>query len=141
MKKFISILTIIILASCQSVEKFPKPEVLLPEDLMVRMLIDMTLLNAAKSVSRQELIESGIHPKEFMCAKYDIDPDIFKENTKYYSNDLKKYEALFQRVADSLAIRVQKIDTIIKAREALIVKEDSLKYSKLIDSTDVLKNH
>ncbi|WP_010178969.1 DUF4296 domain-containing protein [Aquimarina agarilytica] len=137
MKKLISIFTLLILAGCQSVEEFPKPEVILPEDLMVNMLIDMTLLNATKSVSRNELEDSGIHPKEFMCAKYDIDPDVFKENTKYYSNDLKYYEKIFQRVTDSLKMRAQKIDTIIKIREAMIAKEDSLKYAQLKDSTEV----
>ncbi|WP_010522778.1 DUF4296 domain-containing protein [Aquimarina agarivorans] len=138
MKKLISIVAIWTLVSCQSVEQFPVPEKLLSEDLMVTMLVDMTLLNAMKSVSRKELEESGIYPKEFMCAKYDINSDVFKENTKYYSNDLKNYEKLFQRVADSLEIRTQKIDAIVKKREQLFAKEDSLKYSKISDSINNL---
>ena len=125
MKKLISIFIILTLVNCQSVEKFPQPEVVIPENTMVNMLIDITLLNATKYSSKKELEESGINPDEFICAKYNIDNDVFIENTKYYSSNLVKYEEIFQRVADTLQMRTTIIDSIIQKREEVIYNEAS----------------
>ena len=115
MKPLIKITYILVLLffSCQSVEKFPKPERVIPEDQMVNMLVDMALLKAAKSSGNEELRASGINPQTYFHTKYQVDSTLFKNNISYYTNNLKNYEKIYLRVIDTLEKRNQIVSDLI----------------------------
>lgn len=112
LKKLICILILLFFA-CQSVEKFPKPERVIPEDKMVNMLVDMALLKAAKSTGREQLEASGINPETYFYEKYQVDSILFKNNLSYYTNNLKNYEKIYLRVIDTLEKRSAKMTDLI----------------------------
>ncbi|MCK8520886.1 DUF4296 domain-containing protein [Aquimarina sp. D1M17] len=126
---------LVLVFSCQSIEKFSKPEVVLEEDLMVEILTEIAFIKAAKASSRKVFEEKMINPESYILKKYDIDSIVFAENNLWYSGQLERYEKIFKRVkanVDSSKVRFEKIK---KKEDSIKRIEDSIKKAK--DTLDV----
>ncbi|PTX44553.1 uncharacterized protein DUF4296 [Christiangramia gaetbulicola] len=117
----------IVLASCQDLEKTEKPDDLIPEDKMVEVLTELSLVNAARNYNKQKLEETGIKPKEYIYEKFDIDSLQFERSNDYYTEKYDQYE----RIYDSVKVRLQILKTRLDSlREIEVRIEDSIKLAK-----------
>jgi hypothetical protein len=106
------ILIFVILASCQNIEKTPKPKDLISEDKMVEVLTDMTLMQSARNFNKQQFEKTGFTPKNFIYEKYGIDSLQFERSNNYYAEKYTIYEGVYRRVKDSLEVLKVKMDSI-----------------------------
>ena len=114
MKKFYNtILLIIIVLSCNDIDRPSKPKNLISEGKMVDIITDMSLLNAAKGVDRNILEENGIVPLNFIYEKYQIDSLQFAQSNNYYAYNVNKYEAIYSKVKE----RLEKEKVLINAQQ------------------------
>jgi len=132
--------------SCQNIQYPEKPKNLIPENKMVEVLVDVYLFNAAKSINRLPLQQTGMTPHQFIYEKHNIDSIQYENSNAYYGADLNKYERIHNKVKDFLELKKREIDTTI-AREkrrldSIKFVTDSLKLLRiegLIDSQEELK--
>ncbi len=128
-------ISLLFLTGCQTIERNKKPENLIPEDKMVEVLIDVHLFNAAKSVNRLPLQQTGMTPHQFIYEKHDIDSLTYEQSNAYYGADLNTYEEIHAKVKVQLELRKTVVDTSIarkkRAQDSLKFIQDSIKLKKL----------
>lgn len=124
-------LCFLFLASCQDIEKSPKPEDLLSEDKMVEVLTEIALLNGARTYNKNMLQEKGIDPYEHLQEKFDVDSSQFIRSNNYYSENYKEYSKIYSRVKERLEAMQVVYDSIREVeerkRDSLRAIEDSLR--------------
>lgn len=126
----ISLVFLLTLSSCYTVDKPNKPENLISEGNMVNILVDMAIMSSAKGVNKSNIEKIGIVPDEYIYKKNNIDSTIFTESNTYYAFDIKKYNAIYLRVKDSLTLlrdKYKSIDTKEKKEKAI---KDSIRRTK-----------
>jgi len=111
MKNYLfAILILFILPSCmEPVEQ--KPSYILSEDSMVRIMIDIHLLEAAtaqKSLPRDSSILVYLLYEKDLFKKYGINDSIYKKNLDYYSSHPTYMLAVYEKVVDSLSWQEEK---------------------------------
>lgn len=111
------VLCLLLMASCQDVKRSEKPEDLIPEDKMVNVLTEMSLLQGARSYSKQELERRGIKPDEYLWEKFDIDSARFANSNNYYSENYVVYQRIYEKVKDSLETLKSHYDSIRELEE------------------------
>ncbi len=110
-------------ASCQQVDRPEKPKNLISEEVMVDVLTDAYLNNAARSFNNRQLMAVGAKLDSFVYAKHNIDSITFVESNAYYSSRLNEYISIFQRVEERLSAMQAKADTL----KAQTIKENAEK--------------
>lgn len=141
--KYLFILAIFTV-SCQDIEENKPPEHLIPENKMVKVLTDLSVLNSAKNYNTRILEETGVKPDDYLYKKYDIDSTILAENTKYYARNYNEFEGMYARVKANLEIMKSRLE-IVKVEEDR-VKDSILEVKRIedsingIDSTSVVRD-
>ncbi len=79
-----------------------KPDNLIPEDKMVNIIYDLSLLEAMRSQKPAALEQNQINPNKYIYGKYKIDSLQFVKSNEYYASDLKHYKELYEKVAEKL---------------------------------------
>lgn len=97
MKKLACILLLILLFSCGE-ETVEKPENLLPEDKMVDMLYDISVLQAINSFTPQVLDSNKVEAKHYIFTKYKTDSLTFTQSHEYYASDMEKYDGIQKKI-------------------------------------------
>jgi Domain of unknown function (DUF4296) len=100
MKKLAYILLSILLFSCR--EEAEKPKNLLPEDKMVDMLYDITLLQSINSYNPKALSDNKVDAKNYIYKKYKTDSLTFVKSHEYYASDLEVYESMQEKVKEKI---------------------------------------
>lgn len=108
MKKILFILLALSILSCNE-DKAAKPEKLIPEDKMVDILYDATLLQAVKAYNFKTLDSANIDPKTYIYKKYSIDSLTFAQNHIWYASDLENYEKIEKKVSERIAKQKEKL--------------------------------
>lgn len=120
MKKFLSlILVIVMVTSCVDMI-IEKPDDLIPREKMTQLLYDLAILNAAKSTNSAILEEHFDSPTHFLFEQYGVDSLQFVQSDLYYASQPLVYEAIYK---DVLA-RLDKEKS--KTEEARKIVNDSL---------------
>lgn len=88
--------------SCQDIENTEVPNDLIPENKMVDVLTELSLLNSAKNYNKRSLEETGFKPDEFLLEKYDIDSLQLAQSTSYYARNYAQFESMYQKVQSNL---------------------------------------
>ncbi len=96
------LISIFLLSSCQDVERSEKPKNLIPEDKMVEVLTDLSILYSARNFNKRFLESAGFRPSTYLFEKYGIDSLQFERSNNYYSENYTVYERIYSRVKDSL---------------------------------------
>lgn len=110
--------------SCQDVQRTKKPKDLIPEEKMVDVLTELSLLHAARSYNKSMLEETGIDPEVYLWEKYDIDSSRFERSSNYYSENYRQYERIYGDVKE----RLENLKTIYDSlREEEERVQDSLR--------------
>ena len=125
MKKLLGILTaLILLASCQDIDRTPKPDNLIPEDKMVEVLTELSILHGARSYNKSLMEEKGINAYPYLTNKFGIDSVQLVQSNNYYAENYKEYQMIYDRVKERLEILMEQYDSI---REMEKEKKDSLR--------------
>lgn len=128
MKRVIGIL--LILVSCQSVEKAPAPDQLIPKDKMVAILTDIAFVKGAKGAYKKRIEEKKVNLETYVFQKHGIDSATFAQNNKWYANELEEYQELFSQVKENLSKEKTKYQKLKKAEDSIKKIEDSIKKAK-----------
>ena len=140
MKKFtIILLGLMLLHSCAE-KLIEKPENLIPRDKMVKILKEMTILNAAKGTNLGILKDNGIEPTTYVFQKFDIDSLQFVESDRYYASLPQEYEAIYKEVESLLEAQKERAEEIKKVNDSLKLLEKNYKSNKPKDSIILPKN-
>ena len=123
------IFVLITLISCQDIEKPQKPDAFIPEEKMIDILYDISIIRSLKTYSINEMRMLDIKPESYIYDKYDIDSTQLAENISYYAIDFNKYAALWEKVRVRLAEEHADV-------EERISKSDSIKMEEIKTNRD-----
>lgn len=130
MQKLYSILLLIALFSCNE-NLIEKPDNLIPEDKMVAVLMDLAIVNAAKSTNISVLHDNDIEPMAYVFKKYDIDSLQFVESDNYYASLPKgEYERIYKAVDAELEKKLKVVEEAKEVRDSLTQVERESKTKK-----------
>ncbi|MCF4100279.1 DUF4296 domain-containing protein [Gillisia sp. M10.2A] len=118
--------------SCQDVEEIKKPANLIPEDKMVDVLTDLSILNSAKNYNRSLLEETGIQPDKYLFEKYQIDSLQLAESTGYYAKKYDILDDIYAKVKVNLETKKEEYETL---RDEERKKDDSIRALKTTKDT------
>ncbi len=126
MKKLFATILLITAIGCQNVEKPDRPTDLIDKEVMVDILMDVYLNNAAKSVNNKVIRQKGMKLDSFIYKKYRIDSLQFVKSHAYYNSDLDTYETIFREIEERLALLKSKSDSLNPGNK-FRQKQDSIK--------------
>src|SRR5690554_5100183 len=125
------------MVSCQSVDRMKKPKDLIPQDKMVDVLVEVSLLQAARNYNKVMLEEKGIDPERYIWEKYDIDSLQFATSSQYYAENYRQYERIYDRAKEQLEVYRVHYDSLEQLarqeRDSLraIGEEEPLEFKKV----------
>lgn len=132
MKKILSVILFVsVLISCQDIDRTPKPDNLIPEDKMVEVLTELSLLYGARSYNVGLMEEKGIDPYPYLMEKFDIDSTQLVRSNNYYAENYKQYQRIYNKVKVKLEVLMEDYDSIREIEER---KQDSIRNLSLPDS-------
>ncbi|WP_051205371.1 DUF4296 domain-containing protein [Salinimicrobium xinjiangense] len=135
MKKIVSVIVIFsVIVSCQEINRTPKPDDLIPENKMVDVLTEISLLHGARSYNKALMEEKGINPYPYLMEKFGIDSVQLVRSNNYYAENYKQYQRIYDKVKVRLETLMQKYDSIREVEEK---RQDSIR--KLIKSDTLNK--
>jgi len=130
LKRLIVVLITVITASaCNNLKGPEKPENLISKEKMVDILVDARIINAASSKNKIVMRDAGIDIDSYVYDKHNIDSLQFVLSNNYYTFHVDEYEAIYERLTDSL----ENLIAYLKNKEAEAWKaqtkkeEDALK--------------
>ncbi|HET8838286.1 MAG TPA: DUF4296 domain-containing protein [Flavobacteriaceae bacterium] len=124
MKLFFKYLLLIILvSSCQNIQKAPKPENLIPESKMIAILEDLAKIDAAANLNQKAFNEKGLNATAYIYEKYGVDSAQFAQNSNYYLQDLETSKRMYEEVRRSLEEQKVKLDSILKIQDSIRAAE------------------
>jgi len=127
-KKFYFLFSIMgVFAACQDIEKTEMPENLIPEDKMVDIITEISLLQSARNFSRRIFENTGIKGKEYIFEKYDIDSVQFKRSNDYYADNYEIYQRIYDSVKQGFERIKVKLDTLQRQEQRI---KDSIAEAK-----------
>ncbi|MFC6098175.1 DUF4296 domain-containing protein [Flavobacterium qiangtangense] len=131
MKKYFLFLVVFSsLASCQS-DSVEKPDNLIPEDKMIDIIYDLSILQAMRNSNQSVLDSNSINPNTYIYKKYKIDSLQFAKSNQYYAaKSIKEYDQLYQSVNDRIVKNKAAVDTLLakqKRNDKKLIKSDTLK--------------
>lgn len=127
---FIAISLFAFITSCYDTEKPKKPENLLSKDKMVEVLLDVSLLNAAKGINKSILETNGIVPDSYVYNKHHIDSLQFLNSNNYYTYYINDYQEIINKVNDSLKTLRTQYNVLYEKEMHEEKKLDSIKRTK-----------
>ena len=132
--RFLCLVCLIFLMSCQDIKEVEKPKKLLNKSEMKDLVYDMVLLDAAFGVNERRLKELDIEMLEFLSKKYELDSNDLKQNILYYNLRFDENLSIYQEVKDSIERldrvyidRAKEIDSLEKLERD---RKDSISRSK-----------
>ena len=110
------------------------PENLIPQDAMINILYDLSVLNAAKNTNPDVLNENGIETMEYLYTKYSIDSVQFVKSDLYYASVPLEYEKIYKAVQARLTVTKETFEEERKKqRDSTISTSDLIKTEKKKD--------
>ena len=111
MKKLIYILLLVVFAfvACEQ-EVIPKPENLIKEKQMIKMLVDIHLGQATYNHFRYDSImlnNSSVNFYYSVLEKYQVPDSVFEQSFVYYSGTPKNFEKIYRKVMNTLSLMEQ----------------------------------
>jgi hypothetical protein len=110
------------LVSCQDVQKPEKPANLISQEIMIDILTDVYISNAARNVNNKLLRNRNIKLDSVIFNKYRVDSLQFLLSNNYYSSNLDIYRDLLIKVQEKLMVLQIEKDSIYRA----VTKQDSI---------------
>jgi histidinol phosphatase-like PHP family hydrolase len=109
MKKIFYTLILFALFSCNE-NPVETPDNLLDEEVMVDILYDIALLQAADGYVPEKLAINNIKVNTFIYSKYNIDSVTYYQNHKYYAADVKEYKKMYKEVISRIESKTKELE-------------------------------
>ena len=110
------------LVSCQDVQKPEKPANLISQEIIVDILTDVYISNAARNVNNKLLRNLNIKLDSVIYSKYRVDSLQFALSNNYYSSNLDIYRNLLVKAQEKLMLLQIEKDSMYRAA----TKQDSI---------------
>jgi hypothetical protein len=109
MKKYILIITLLLIGSSCKNEIIKEPKIRIERDQMVEIIYDLAVLEALKS---QTMGQQTNYPKPFelIKEKYKVDSLTFVQNTQFYASNLEEYKKIYNDVKKKLDVESAKLN-------------------------------
>ena len=131
MKRLWFLISFILILGCQDVKPPEMPDDLIARDVMIDILTEAYISNAAKSVNNKIIRQRGIKLDSMIYAKYDIDSVQFVRSHAWYNSDLEGYKKMFIEIENRLTKLSREIDSIhLPKKSPIQQKQDSLRRAK-----------
>jgi hypothetical protein len=131
MRLQVFVISLLFLTGCQNVEKPEMPEDLIGKDMMVEILTDAYISNAAKSVNNKIIRQNGIKLDSLIYNKYGIDSLQFVRSHAWYNADLDLYTEIYAEIEQRLDEMKKKVDsTSFPVKRNIEKKQDSLREAR-----------
>jgi hypothetical protein len=129
MKQIISFLILFTLVlSCTSNTIYKEPDDLIQKDLMIELIGQMQIANAARS-SKNIDKERSIEYMALVYRKYGIDSARFARSNFYYSTRIDEYKKLMQRVKLNINQLRDLQNTIVEELDSIEREENRAKFT------------
>lgn len=130
MKKLQILLLLVMLTivSCED-EIVPKPDHLIKEDKMIKMLVDIHLGEACYNKFRYDSIMENNSSANFYYSvldKYQIPDSVFEQSFVYYASVPKNFDKMYRKVTSSL----RQLEQEFQGRKDALPALDELKEKK-----------
>lgn len=109
MKKLFYTIILFSLFSCNE-NPVETPDNLLDEEVMVDILYDISLLQAADGFAPEKLTSNNIKINSFIYTKYKIDSVTYYQNHKYYAGNIKKYKEMYKEVISRIESKTKELE-------------------------------
>ncbi|WP_313806330.1 DUF4296 domain-containing protein [Flavobacterium sp.] len=109
MKKILVLFTVLALFACNK-KVVDKPDNLLDKNIMIDILFDIALLQAAESNYSFQMDQEGLKANEFIYKKYGIDSVTFAQNNRYYASDPREYKKMYGEVFHRFELEKEKLN-------------------------------
>ncbi len=130
------VLLLLSFVACQNVKKTEKPDNLIPKEMMVDILTDCYINNAARSISYVKLKDSKIKLDSMIYLKYQIDSVQFTQSNDYYSLQFNTYVDMLTQVEKRLEKIKVRTDSIVKIEKKNDTIASEPEFNGLIESVD-----
>jgi D-Tyr-tRNAtyr deacylase len=101
MKQILFLFVSLLVLSCSN-NPVPKPDNLLDEEVMVDIIFDISILQAADGSMPYKLMEYNVEMDKYILDKYKIDSATYRQNQKYYAANARKYKKIYKKVIERL---------------------------------------
>ena len=118
---------VLLLTSCYKINRPEKPKNLISKDKMVAILVDVSLINSAKSVNKKIIEKNGIVPNEYVYKTHGVDSITFAKSNEYYAYNINEYQEIYLKAKDSLDQLKEHYKAIETEEKEKKAKEDSIK--------------
>jgi uncharacterized protein DUF4296 len=136
MKKLAGLLfAMLLLVSCND-KPVEKPKNLIPEDKMVDIIYDLSLLEAIRISDPISIAQRKINPSTYIYKKYKVDSLQFAKSDRYYASDIDGYAKIYKRVETRLERNKKSVDSLSKIKSPVSQPELELQKD---DSVPVIK--
>tara|TARA_B100001996_G_C18668101_1_gene595607 strand:+ start:1739 stop:2086 length:348 start_codon:yes stop_codon:yes gene_type:complete len=103
--------------SCNNEIKIDKPKDLIDQEMMSKILYDITIMNSIKGSGYLMKGVDSIFSREYIYTKYGIDSTIFINSQIYYSKTPKKMMSIFLRVDQRLERSKDSIEELMQKND------------------------
>ncbi|WP_320816141.1 DUF4296 domain-containing protein [Flavobacterium sp.] len=108
MKKILYTIILFALFACND-NPVQTPKNLLDEEVMVDILYDIALLQAADGYVPEKLTANNIKINSFIYSKYKIDSVTYYQNHKYYAGNVRKYKKMYKEVISRIDFKTKEL--------------------------------
>ncbi|MFK6999345.1 DUF4296 domain-containing protein [Flavobacterium oreochromis] len=122
MNKIACFFLIIFFISCQN-STIKKPDNLIDEATMEKIIYDLALIQAIKGHDAKLLPKNQIDPLKYVYKKYRIDSLQLVNSNKYYSSDIPTYKKMYDNAIGKIKTERLKIEKLYQAK----LKKEKLK--------------
>lgn len=136
---------VFLVVSCQDIDKMEKPDKLIPEDKMIDILTELSLVQAARNYNKSKLEDMGITPDTYIYEKFGIDSLQFEKSTEWYAENYLQYDRMYDSVKARIESMKKRIDSTMQREQRIsdsikLARRDSIrKLDSMGINTDSLK--
>jgi len=127
-RKIIYSFFVLFFVACTSNTIYKKPDNLIPEKQMIRILTDIYIANAARNVKTKDLT-LYVNYRPLIFKKYGIDSLQFHNSNLYYMSRIDDYEAIYKKVEKRLKKQFDSLEHLNREADSLRIK-NKLKIKK-----------
>ena len=101
---FLMLIVVCLFQFCSSTGSVEKPKNLIDENLMEKVLYEITIMDAMRTFSPKNQVFQKIYGKTFIYLKYGVDSLQLAESNNYYA----KFPRVYSRMYSNILVRMKR---------------------------------
>ncbi|MFD2512633.1 DUF4296 domain-containing protein [Pontibacter locisalis] len=126
MKRLFYILFCLVLLGCGN-QGSDKPEGLVPQDKMIQILADIHIAESqieTKVIYPDTALMTFNYWQKEILEKHGVEEERFRDTYRYYQDNLKEMDVLYEIIIDTLSVRETKMRAAAGNNDSLPVEEE-----------------